>query len=69
MSTHPRPEDYPTAWSYFHASRLWRKRTGGSLIVNMAAAAIAGGIIGSQVAVVVFIALAVVVTLARRGQP
>jgi TRAP-type C4-dicarboxylate transport system permease large subunit len=69
MSTQPHPEDYPTAWSYFHAGRLWRKRTGGSLIVNVAVAAIAGGITGSQLAVVVFIALAVVVTLARRGQP
>ena len=69
MSTRPRPDDYPTAWSYLHASRLWRRRTGGSLIVNVAVAAIAGGITGSQLAVVVFIALAVVVTLARRGQP
>jgi hypothetical protein len=69
MSTRPRPEDYPTAWSYFHPSRLWRKRTGGSLIVNMAVAAVAGGLAGSQLAVVVFIALAVVVAPARRGQP
>ena len=69
MSVRPRAEDYTTAWSYFHARRLWRKRTGGSLIVNVAVAAIAGGITGSQLAVVVFITLAVVVTLARRGQP
>lgn len=39
---------------------------GGSMIGNVAVAAIAGGITGSQVTVVVFITLAVVVTLARR---
>lgn len=36
------------------------------MIGNVAVAAIAGGITGSQVAVVVFMVLAVVVTLARR---
>ena len=69
MSTRSRPEDYPTAWSYFLASRLWRKRTDGWLIVNAAVAAIAGGITGSRLAVVVFSAPAAVVSLARRGQP
>ncbi len=48
------------------AHRRWKRSHGGSLIGNVAVAAIAGGITGSQVAVVVFIALAVVVTLARR---
>jgi hypothetical protein len=69
MSTHPRPADFTTAWSYFWASRAWKQGHGGSLILNVAVAAIAGGITGSQVAVIVFIALAVVVTLARRGRP
>jgi|GEM_PF-5178015 hypothetical protein len=36
------------------------------MIGNVAVAAIAGGITGSEVAVVGFIALAVLVTLARR---
>ena len=62
----PQPESYPTAWSYFWAHRRWKRSHGGSLIGNVAVAAIAGGITGSQVAVVLFIALAVVVTLARR---
>jgi hypothetical protein len=66
VSGRPSPEDYPTAWSYFHAHRAWKRSHGGSLIVNIAVAAIAGGITGSPVAVVVFIVLAVGVTLARR---
>jgi hypothetical protein len=49
MSTRPRPEDYPTAWFYFHASRIWRKRTGGSLITTAALALIVGGLSGSGV--------------------
>jgi len=62
----PEPDSYPTAWSYFWAHGRWKREHGGSLIVNVALAAFAGGITGSQVAVVAFIALAVVVTLARR---
>ena len=38
----------------------------GSMIGNVAVAAIAGGITGTQAAVVVLIALALLVTLARR---
>ncbi len=66
MSTRPRPDQYQTAWSYFWAKRAWKRSHGGSLIVNVAVAAIAGGITGSQVAVIGFIGLAVIVTLARR---
>jgi len=62
----PQPESHPTAWSYFWAHRRWQREHGGSLIVNVAVAAIAGGSAGSEVAVVAFIALAVLVTLARR---
>ncbi|MGA2321758.1 MAG: hypothetical protein ABSG95_13615 [Solirubrobacteraceae bacterium] len=62
----PEPESYPTAWSYFWAHRTWKRSHGGSMIANVAVAAIAGGITGSQIAVVVFMVLAVVVTLARR---
>ncbi len=62
----PQPERYPTAWSYYWAQRRWKRSHGGSLIGNVAVAAVAGGITGSQVAVAVFIALAVVITLGRR---
>jgi hypothetical protein len=66
----PQPESFPSAWSYFWARRRWKQAHGGSLIGNVAVAAIAGGITGSQVAVVVFIVVAVVVTLVRRrGAP
>ncbi len=66
MSTRPSPDDYPTAWSYFNAHRAWKRSHGGSMVGNVAVAAIAGGVTGSPVAVVVFIVLAVLVTLARR---
>lgn len=49
MSTHPRPEDYPTWWNYHQAKRLWRRRTGGSLITTAALALIVGGLSGSSV--------------------
>ena len=62
----PLPEHFATAAEYRWARKLWRRKHGGSMVANVAVAAIAGGIAGSQVAVVAFIALAVVVTLARR---
>jgi hypothetical protein len=62
----PEPESYPTAWSYFWAHRRWKRSHGGSMIGNVAVAAVGRGITGSQVAVVVFIVLAVLVTLACR---
>ncbi len=49
MSTRPRPQDYPTAWSYWTASRTWKRRTGGSLITTAALALIVGGLSGSAV--------------------
>ena len=66
MTTPPQPETFKTAAEYRWARRLWKRKHGGSLVGNVAVAAIAGGITGSQVAVVVFIVLAVLVTLARR---
>ncbi len=69
MASRPQPENYRTGAEYRWARRLWRRSHGGSMIGNVAVAAIAGGITGSQVAVVVFIVLAVVVTLPRRSAP
>jgi hypothetical protein len=66
LGTRPRPEDYPTWWSYHRAARIWKARHGGSLFLNIVVAIIAGGITGSHVAVVLFVLLAVGVTLARR---
>ena len=48
-STRPKPQDFPTWWSYHQASRLWRKRTGGWLITTAAIALIVGGLSGSAV--------------------
>jgi hypothetical protein len=55
-STRPRPEDYPTWWTYHQASRLWRKRTGGSLITTAALGLIVGGLSGSAVLAVLTLA-------------
>jgi hypothetical protein len=62
----PRPEQYATAARYRWARRLWRREHGGSMLGNIAVAVIAGGLTGSRVAVVLFVVLAVGVTLARR---
>jgi TRAP-type C4-dicarboxylate transport system permease large subunit len=62
----PQPENLKTGAEYRWAHKLWKRKHGGSLVANVAVAVIAGSITGSPVAVVGFIALAVVVTLARR---
>ncbi len=62
----PQPGDYPTAWGYFQAHRVWKRRHGGSMVGNIGVALLAGFITGSLVAAVLFVALAVGVTLARR---
>ncbi len=49
MSTRPRPENYPSAWTYRQARRLWRRRTGGSLITTAALALVVGGLSGNAV--------------------
>ena len=62
----PQPESFKTGAEYRWARKVWKARHGGSMVGNVAVAAIAGGITGSPVAVVAFILLAVLVTLARR---
>ena len=47
MSTRPQPESFETGAEYRWAMRLWRKRTGGSLITTAALALIVGGLSGS----------------------
>jgi hypothetical protein len=49
MSTRPQPEHFRTGAEYRWATRLWRKRTGGSLITTAALALIVGGLSGSAV--------------------
>ncbi len=49
MSTRPQPESFKTSAEYRWARRLWRKRTGGSLITTAALALIVGGLSGSAV--------------------
>ncbi len=66
MSTRPRPEDYPTWWSYHQANRLWRKRTGGSLITTAALALVVGGLSGSAVLAMLTLVVALGVHLYLR---
>jgi TRAP-type C4-dicarboxylate transport system permease large subunit len=47
VTARPRPEDFPTWWSYHQANRVWKRRTGGSLITTAALALIVGGLSGS----------------------
>jgi len=49
MSTRPQPESFKTGAEHRWARRLWRKRTGGSLITTAALALIVGGLSGSTV--------------------
>ena len=49
MSTRPQPDNFRTAAEYRWARRLWRKRTGGSLITTAALALLVGGLSGSAV--------------------
>ena len=66
VTTPPQPESFRTGAEYRWARKLWKRKHGGSMTGNVAVAAIAGGITGSQTAVVLFITLAVALTLARR---
>jgi hypothetical protein len=59
----PQPESFTAGGEYRWAHSLRKREHGGSMIGSVTVAAIAG----SQVAVVAFIALAVVVTPARRA--
>jgi len=49
VSTRPQPDNFRTAAEYRWARRLWRKRTGGSLITTAALALLVGGLSGSAV--------------------
>ncbi len=65
----PRPEDYPTAWSYWQARRVWLRRHGGSLIGTLAIAIFFGALTGSAVLLVSLIAFALVGTAYARSRP
>jgi hypothetical protein len=66
VTQRPRPERYKTGAEYRWAHKLWKRQHGGSMIGNVAVAVLAGGLTGSRIAVVLFVLLAVGVTLARR---
>lgn len=65
-NSRPTPENYRTATEYRWASKLWRAKHGGSMLGNVGVA-ILPAITGSALALLAFVVLAVVVTLARRN--
>lgn len=62
----PRPEDFPTWWSWHQANRVWKRRTGGSLVTTAALALIVGGLSGSAVLAMVTLVVALGVHLHLR---
>jgi len=68
-STRPRPEDYPTAWSYWQARRVWLRGHGCSLVGTLAVAVIFGELNGSPVLLLSLIAFALVGTAYARSRP
>jgi hypothetical protein len=56
VSTRPRPEEYPTAWSYWTARRVWLRSHGGSIIPSLGFAVFFGALAGFwwMVALIVF---------------
>ena len=65
----PRPEDYKTRTEYRWARKLWIRRHGGSFICTLAIALFFGGLSGSQAVLFLFLALAIVGTVAARSRP
>lgn len=66
VSTRPQPERYRTRAEYAWAMRLWRRRTGGSLITTAALALIVGGLSGSPLLAMVTLAGALALHLHLR---
>lgn len=69
MMARPRPEDYPTAWSYWQARRVWVRRHGGSLIGTLAIAVLFGALSRSALAFGALVVFAVAATAYARSRP
>ena len=64
----PRPQDFPTAWSYWPARRAWVRRHGGSLFGTLAIAVFFGAVSGSAVALILLVVFAIVGTVWVRSR-
>jgi hypothetical protein len=69
MSTKPQPEDFPTAWSYWQARRVWVRRHGGSIIGTLAIAVFFGVLSGSATVFIVLSVWAILATAIARSRP
>ncbi len=67
MAGRPRPEEYRTGAEYRWAHRLWKRRTGGSLVTTAALALIVGGLSGSAVLAMLTLVVAVGAHLCLRA--
>jgi hypothetical protein len=65
----PRPQDFPTAWSYWQARRAWVRRHGGSLFGTFAIAITFGVLSGSAVSLILLVAVAILGTVWARSRP
>jgi len=65
----PRPEGYPTAWSYWQARRVWLRKHGGYLWTTLAIAIFFGALTGSTVLLLSLIVFALVGTAYARSRP
>jgi hypothetical protein len=63
----PVPEDYATRAEYRWALKLWRRRTGGSLLGTVLLAGLIGGLSGNAYVFITLIVLGVGLHLAIRA--
>jgi len=65
----PQPEDYTTRAEYRWALKLWKRKHGGSLLMLLAIAVFFGALSGSQVGIVLLVAVALLGWLYARTRP
>ncbi len=69
MSTKPKAEDYPSAWSWWQARRVWLRGHGGRAWVTVLLAIVLGAWTGSVVLMVLLVLFAIVGTVYARSRP
>ena len=65
----PRSEDFRTRGEYRWARKIWLRSHGGSFVGTLALALFFGGLSGSAVVLMLFVAFAVLGTIIARSRP